>query len=226
MTLPLATLALSATVRLIPTAYYKPPVLTPLVNDAEDLAVLEALEGLTSQRLIAEKTGLADLDPRELLFRAWGQTHVNAAFAYTRSEGNRFNDAARGAWYSGFDDLTAIAEVANHRSRELEHINHFHDEAIYQALLAGLMGDFHDLRSAPLGTPCLSPDIAVAYPAGQALARAMRGQGSRGFVYRSARRMGGTCLVAFEPHSVQNVRPGARWKMIWNGTRDYTVTTE
>ncbi|MCY0094197.1 RES family NAD+ phosphorylase [Hoeflea ulvae] len=226
MTLPLATLALSATVRLIPTAYYKPPVLTPLVNNAEDLAVLEALEGLTSQRLIAEKSGLADLDPRELLFRAWGQTHVNAAFAYTRSEGNRFNGAARGAWYSGFDDLTAIAEVAYHRTRELERISHFHDHAIYQALLAGMMGDFHDLRSAPPDTPCLSPDIGVAYPAGQELARAMRGQGSRGFVYPSARRTGGTCLVAFEPHSVQNVRPGARWKMIWNGTRDYTVTTE
>lgn len=226
MTLPLTTLALSATVRLIPTAYYKPPVLTALVKDTQDLSILEALEGLTNQRLRAEKTGLADLDPRELLFRAWGQSHVNAAFAYTRSEGNRFNDAARGAWYAGFDDLTAIAEVAYHRTRELERINFFHDEAIYQALLAGLMGDFHDLRSEPAETQCLFPDIAVAYPAGQELARSMRGQGSRGFVYPSARRVGGTCLVAFEPHLVQNVRPGARWKMIWNGSRDYTVTTE
>ncbi|MDP2733653.1 MAG: RES family NAD+ phosphorylase, partial [Hoeflea sp.] len=125
MTLALATLALSATVRLIPTAYYKPPVLTALVRDTSDLAILAALEGLTSQRLTAEKTGLAGLDPRELLFRAWGQTHVNAAFAYTRAEGNRFNDATRGAWYAGFDDLTAIAEVAYHRTRELERIDYF-----------------------------------------------------------------------------------------------------
>lgn len=226
MTLPLTTLALSATVRLIPTAYYKPPVLTALVRDTSDLSILAALEGLTSQRLIAEKTGLAGLDPRELLFRAWGQTHVNAAFAYTRAEGNRFNDATRGAWYAGFDDLTAIAEVAYHRTRELERINYFEDEAIYQALLAGLMGDFHDLRSAEAGTPCLSPDIAIGYKAGQELARLMREEGSRGFVYPSVRRAGGTCLVAFEPHLVQNVRPGARWKMIWNGSRDYTVTTE
>lgn len=226
MTLPLATLALSATVRLIPTAYYKPPVLTALVEDSRDLAILAALEGLTSQRLIAEKTGLAGLDPRELLFRAWGQTHVNAAFAYTRTEGNRFNDAARGAWYAGFEDLTAIAEVAYHRTRELERIDYFKDEAIYQALLAGFMGDFHDLRQAPADAPWLSPDTALAYPEGQELARSMRAEGSRGFVYPSVRRPGGTCLVAFEPHLVQNVRPGARWKMIWSGSRDYTVTTE
>ncbi|MBC7282146.1 MAG: RES family NAD+ phosphorylase [Hoeflea sp.] len=214
-----------ATVRLIPTAYYKPPVLTPLVENAGDLAILAAIEGLTSQRLIAEKVGLAGLDPRELLFRAWGQTHVNAAFAYTRSEGNRFNDAARGAWYAGFEDLTALAEVAYHRTRELERINHFHDAAIYQALLAGFMGDFHDLRQEPADAPWLSPDPSHAYPEGQALARSLRETGSRGVIYPSVRRAGGTCIAAFEPHLVQNVRPGARWKLIWNGSRDYTVTT-
>lgn len=226
MTLPLTTLAVQATVRLIPTAYYKPPVLAALVEDAQDLAILAAIEGLTSQRLVAEKTGLAGLDPRELLYRAWGQTHVNAAFAYTRPEGNRFNDASRGAWYAGLDDLTAIAEVAFHRTRELERINFFHDDVVYQALLAGFMGDFHDLRLAQSETPCLSADVSSAYPAGQQLARSMRLQGSRGFIYPSARRDGGTCLVAFEPHLVQNVRPGARWKLIWSGTRDYTITTD
>ena len=225
MTPPLASIAVEATVRLIPTAYYKPPVLTALVEDAQDLAILAAIEGLTSQRLMAEKAGLAGLDARELLFRAWGQTHVNAAFAYTRAEGNRFNDATRGAWYAGFEDLTAIAEVAYHRTRELERIGVFHDEAIYQALLAGFMGDFHDLRPAPSEAPWLSPDTSIAYPAGQELARSMRAEGSRGFIYPSARRLAGTCLVAFEPHLVQNVRPGARWKMTWNGSRDYTVTT-
>ncbi|MDF1608547.1 RES family NAD+ phosphorylase [Hoeflea sp. YIM 152468] len=223
--MPVAAISAEATVRLIPTAYYKPPVMRALVDDAQDLAILAAIESLTSQRLIAEKTGLAGLDPRELLFRAWGQTHVNAAFAYTRPEGNRFNDGSRGAWYAGFEDLTAIAEVAYHRTRELERIDFFEDEATYQALLAGFMGDFHDLSSAHSDAPWLSPDTPVAYPEGQALARLMRGQGARGFIYPSVRRRGGTCLVAFEPHLVQNVRPGARWKMVWDGSRDYTVTT-
>ena len=43
-------------------------------------------------------------------------------------------------------------------------------------------------------------------------------------IYPSVRRAGGTCLVAFLPHVVQNVRPGARWKLSWQGTPAWTAT--
>jgi RES domain-containing protein len=226
MTLPLAPIAEQATVRLIPTAYYKPPVLRPLVDDDLELEILAMIEGLTNQRLKAQNAGLPGLDARELVFNAWGQSHINAAFAYTRPEGNRFNDKSRGAWYCAFDDLTAIAEVAFHRTRELERINIFEDEVVYQALLAGFLGDFHDLRPAPADTPSLNPDPAIAYPEGQALAATLRSQNSRGIVYPSQRKKGGLCLVAFHPYLVQNVRPGARWKLTWTGTSQYTLTTD
>lgn len=226
MTPALATIAEQATVRLIPTAYYKPPVLKALVDDEVELEILAQIEALTNRRQKAEHSGLPDLDPRELIFRAWGQTHINAAFAYTRPEGNRFNDARRGAWYCAFDDLTAIAEVAFHRTRELERINHFHDEAVYQVLLAGFLGDFYDLRGCDPGAPILSPEPSTGYAAGQALAAELRANGARGLVYPSVRRAGGTCLVAFQPHLVQNVRPGARWKLTWNGSRDYAVVAD
>ncbi|WDR02661.1 RES family NAD+ phosphorylase [Devosia algicola] len=220
---PFVAVAEQATVRLIPTAYYKPPVLRPLVDDDDEMEILAVIEGLTNRRQRAEQSGLRDLDPRELIFRAWGQTHINAAFAYTRPEGNRFNDAGRGAWYCAFDDLTAIAEVAYHRTRELQRINHFVDEAIYQVLLAGFLGDFRDLRGMDSGEPFLAADPAIAYPAGQALATQLRTEGARGLVYASVRKRGGICLVAFQPHLVQNVRPGARWKLNWTGTPDYSV---
>lgn len=226
LTLPLAAIAEQATIRLIPTAYYKPPVLRALVDDDRELAILAGIEGLTNRRLKAQSAGLAGLDARELVFRAWGQTHINAAFSYTRPEGNRFNDAGRGAWYCAFDDLTAISEVGFHRTRELQRIDVFQDEAIYQGLLAGFLGDFHDLRGAPADTPCLDGDPAIAYLEGQALASRLREEQSRGIVYPSARRENGTCLVAFHPHLVQNVRPGARWKLVWDGTANYTVTTD
>ena len=226
MTLPLAPVAEPATVRLIPTAYFKPPVLRSLVDDEEELKVLEDIEALTNRRQRAQKTGLRDLDARELVFAAWGHTHINAAFSYTRPEGNRFNGPGRGAWYCAFDDLTAIDEVGYHRTRELARIDHFHDEAVYQALLAGFLGDFHDLRDANEPLPCLDPNPEIGYPAGQALARDLRASGSRGIVYPSVRRPVGECLVAFEPHLVQNVRPAAKWKLIWDGTPRYTVTTE
>ena len=226
MTPPLATIEEAATVRLIPTAYYKPPVLRSLLDDDEELEILEDIEGLTNRRLRAQASGLPGLDPRELIFEAWGHTNINAAFSYTRPEGNRFNGPDRGAWYCAFDELTAIDEVGYHRTRELTNINHFEDEAIYQALLAGFMGDFHDLRPVPGPHACLHSDPATGYPEGQKLAAELRAQGSRGLVYPSVRREGGECLVAFEPHLVQNVRPAARWKLTWNGTADYVVTTD
>jgi len=226
VTPPLVTITEPDTVRLIPTAYYKPPVLRSLIDDEDELEILEEIEGLTNRRLRAQHSGLPDLDPRELIFEAWGQTHINAAFAYTRPEGNRFNGPNRGAWYCAFEELTAIDEVGYHRTRELTYINHFKDEAIYQALLAGFMGDFHDLRQVEGPHACLDSDPKIGYLEGQKLASELRENQSRGIVYPSVRRPGGVCLVAFEPHLVQNVRPAARWKLTWDGAPEYTVTTD
>lgn len=231
MSFAITELAEKATVRLLPTAYFKPPVLQPLVERADDLDILAAVEGLTNRRRIAEKQGLADLDPRELAFRAraqglqsWGHSHVNAAFVYTRPDGNRFNDGRRGAWYCAFDELTAIEEVAFHRSRELGFIGVYEDEMPYQALLADFIGSFPDLRGIAPPPDCLDPDVAAGYPAGQAFARDLRSEGWRGLVYPSVRRPGGTCFAAFDPQIVQNVRPGAKWLLSWTGTPHFTVT--
>ncbi|MGH1478966.1 MAG: RES family NAD+ phosphorylase [Geminicoccales bacterium] len=226
MTPPLAAISEQATVRLIPNAYFKPPVLGPLVDSDEEFAILAEIEGLTNRRLRAQNSGLPGLDPRELAFNVWGQSHINAAFAYTRPEGNRFNDANRGAWYCAFDDLTAIAEVAFHKTRELARIDVFEDEFVYQALLAGFIGEFHDVREVEGNPAYLGPDPETAYPAGQALAATLRNDGARGIIYPSVRHADGTCLVAFHPHLVQNVRPGARWKIVWDGSPEYTVTTD
>lgn len=228
--LPVTDLVAEATVRMIPTAYYKPPVLSALAEGPDDLDALTDLEGLTNRRLIGQRGGLADLDPRELAFRAraealrnWGHTHVNAAFLYTRAGGNRFSDDRRGAWYSAFNDLTALAEVAYHRTRELGFAGCYRDEACYQALLAGFIGPFPDLRRTAVTPDCLHPDPAIGYPAGQRLAAALRDAGHSGLLYPSVRQPAGTCLVAFDPQIVQNLRPGAKWWLRWDGSPDYTV---
>lgn len=72
--------------------------------------------------MIAEETGLADLDPRALVFGCAGYSFINAAFTYTRPGGNSFNDDRRGVWYCAFDIGTAIGEVAYHLARKLEAI--------------------------------------------------------------------------------------------------------
>ncbi|MEM1388144.1 MAG: RES family NAD+ phosphorylase [Pseudomonadota bacterium] len=217
-----------ALVRLIPETYHKPPVLRGLVDSADEAALLAEIEGETSTRLIAEREGLPGLDRRELAFarRArdlalYGQSHINAAFSYTRPGGNRFNSGDRGAWYCAFDTLTSAEEVGFHRTRELGFIGRYHDAARYVALLADFIGDFPDLEGD--AHPALAPDPAQGYPAGQDLAEELRRQGHRGLLYPSVRHRGGQCFVAFDPGIIQNVRPGASWLLRWQGSPDFSV---
>ncbi len=217
-----------ALVRLIPETRHKPPVLRGLVDSDDEAAVLAEIEGETSGRLRAEREGTPSLDRRELAFarrardlRLYGQSHINAAFAYTRPTGNRFNAGDRGAWYCAWHVLTSAAEVGFHRTRELAYIGRFEDEARYVELLADFIGDFPDLRGEE--HPALDPDPALGYPAGQALAAELRGEGHRGLIYPSVRHPGGRCFVAFDPGIIQNVRPGASWSLVWRGTPDFSV---
>lgn len=218
-------------VRLLPASYHKPPSLRGLVDSDDEMEVLARIEGMTSARLLAEQGRNPAIDPRELAWhrrvqdlRIYGDTHVNAAFTYTRAGGNRFNTVARGAWYCAWDSMVSIAEVAWHRTRELRFTGSFHDTARYVELLADFIGVFDDLTDQP-DHITLHPDPAIGYPAGQALASQLQRDGSRGVIYPSVRAPanGARCLVCFEPNAVQNVRPGASWDMVWNGTPDYSV---
>ena len=218
-----------ALVRLIPETRHKPPVLRGLVDTDEEADILAALEGETSARLIAEREGSAALDRRELVFarrahdlRLYGESHINAAFTYTRPTGNRFNTGDRGAWYCSYDTLTSAEEVAFHRTRELGFVGRYEDEARYVELLADFIGDFPDLHNEP-GHPALDPETDRGYPAGQALAADLRRAGHRGLLYPSVRRSDGRCFVAFDPGIVQNVRPGASWRLTWTGSPEYAV---
>nr|WP_241865385.1 RES family NAD+ phosphorylase [Paracoccus salsus] len=215
-------------VRLISETHHKPPVLRGLVDSDAEAAILAEFEGETSARLIAERLGSPSLDRRELAFarrshdlRLYGQSHINAAFTYTRPSGNRFNKGDRGAWYCAWDMLTSAQEVGFHRTRELGFIGRYEDEARYVELLSDFIGDFPDLHD--LAHPALDPDPTAGYPAGQALAAELRRKGHRGLVYPSVRRAGGRCLVAFDPGIIQNVRPGANWKLVWTGSPEFAI---
>jgi len=216
-------------IRLLPATYHKPPVLRGLVDTDEEADVLAEIEGLTNARLNAESGKNLHLDPRELAWhrrhadlRVYGETHVNAAFTYTRAGGNRFNSGDRGAWYCAWDAQVSVAEVAFHRTRELAFIGVFKDEGRYVELHADFIGGFDDISDEP-DHPALHADPAVGYPEGQNLATQLRRAGSRGLIYPSVRAPEGNCLVCFEPQAIQNVRPGASWSLEWQGSADYTV---
>ncbi|TVR84888.1 MAG: RES domain-containing protein [Rhodospirillales bacterium] len=216
-------------VRLIPETRHKPPVLRGLVDSDDEAEILAELEGETSARLIAERDGSPALDRRELAYarrahdlKLYGQSHINAAFTYTRTGGNRFNGADRGAWYCAWDVLTSAEEVGFHRTRELGYIGIYEDAARYVELLADFIGDFPDLHGAP-AHPALHPDPDIGYAAGQVLAADVRRQGHRGLLYPSVRHAGGRCFVAFDPGIIQNVRPGASWQLTWTGTPEFRI---
>lgn len=221
-------LAQRDTIRLISTARAREPVLLPLATTQGALDDLADLENVTNGRLQAQETGLPDLDPRELVFGRPGHTFINAAFAHTRPGGNRFNSDDRGAWYCAFDVETCLGEVSYHLTRELDAIGRFENVTDYGELIADFFGPFHDLRTAdPAEEPALQPDPSVAYPAGQALALRLRKElQSNGVIYPSVRHPDGTCLVAFRPDLVLNLRQGGIWRLEWQGNPTPTISQQ
>lgn len=226
--LPTAELAQRDTIRLISTARLREPVLLPLATTQGALDDLADLESVTNSRLQAQETGLPDLDPRELVFGRPGHTFINAAFVHTRPGGNRFNGDDRGAWYCAFEVQTSLGEVSYHLTRELDAIGRFENVTDYAELIADFFGTFHDLHSAIAAEePALQSDPRVAYPAGQALAlRLRKEQQSNGVVYPSIRHPHGTCLAAFRPDLVQNLRQGGIWRLEWQGNPTPNVTRQ
>jgi hypothetical protein len=215
------------TVRLIPTAYITEPALTPLADSDADLAILSRLEGLTSARL--SLPAIPDgVEPAELMTEAagYGYSYVNAAFCYVRPGGNRFNDERRGAWYAAMGEragATARAEVIFHLTRELDNVGIYENITRYREVLAGFLASgFLDVRQER-SADYLASEPAIAYPAGQSLARRHFGAGGNGIVYPSVRAQAGTCLVAFRPHLVQNIRLGMAVTMEWSGRREPEV---
>ncbi len=221
--LPVVDLAQRNTVRLISSGQLKDSVLLSLAANHGAFEDLASLESATNGRLRAQQSGLPDLAPQELVFGRARHTFINAAFTHTRLEGNRFNDKNRGAWYCAFEVETSVAEVSFHLARELENIGRFENITDYAELFADFIGPFHDARNQNPRPDYLNPDTAVGYPAGQALARELRSQGGNGIVYPSARRDGGTCLVALRPDLVQNIRQGGIWRLEWQGTPEPSI---
>ena len=120
--------------------------------------------------------------------------------------------------------MVSVSEVAWHRTRELGFTGSFEDSARYVEMLADVIGEFPDITDEP-GHPALNSDPEISYPEGQSLAQHLRREGARGLIYPSVRAPApsGNCLVCFEPGAIQNVRPGASWDLVWNGTPDYSI---
>jgi RES domain-containing protein len=205
------------TCRLVPSrfAMREDSVLAGIADSDAHLADLFDLDNATNERLRAERGLLPGIGVDELVFGVPNFRIVNAAFAYARPEGARFNGPDRGAWYCSFEPATALAEVAFHKTVEYQEIGRFDDSVTYQAMLADFSSEFHDLRGEARFAACLD---AKRYVASQRLAARLLEAGSLGLVYPSVREPRGTNLACFRPALVGNVRRGETWRLTWSGT--------
>lgn len=219
---PLVQIRQFDTCRLIPSRFVdkEDSVLVPLSVDAQHLADIFELDNATNARLIAEHGGATGIGVDELVFGVPNFRMINAAFTYARPEGSRFNTDERGAWYSGFELETALAEIIFHKTVEYYEIDRFDDTVRYQVFLADFNHAFHDLRGIARYAKCLAPD---SYIASQKLAAQLLDEGSLGIVYPSVRRAGGTNLACFRPALVGNVRRGQVYELSWSGSPEPKV---
>jgi hypothetical protein len=210
--------AFPRTVRIVSSARLRDAVLRPLVETEDELAALAELESATSSRLIAQNRGTGKITAEEFVYGVPHANFINASFAFAKpNELNRFNGPDRGAWYCALDAETSLVEVTFHMTEFLRQAGEYHAVVEYSEMFASMAGEFLDLRRADQGLACLSPDKRIGYPAGNAIADAVRAQGHNGIIYPSIRHPGGTCIVALWPHAIQSVAQGCIYRATWDG---------
>ena len=215
----------AGTHRLIPTKYSGESVLETLSLPPEVLTDLGELDGATNERTVAEHGGNSAIGPGELLYGVPEAHIVNGAFSHHGPHGGRFHSPQRGAWYSGVELETSVAEVAFHKRRFLEDARLTGQYAFdYQDFLADFSGQFHYLDSNE-SQACLQPGpIPQCYGASQALANALLYAGSNGIVYSSVRHPSGTCIACFRPALVFHPRRGQEYRItLGAGTHEISL---
>jgi RES domain-containing protein len=212
--IPITPVDLEDTHRLIPAKYSMAgTVLSRLSTNAQLLNELLELDGATNDRLLGEEGLLPGIGVHELVYGVDYAHIVNAAFTHASPDGGRFNSAGRGAWYTGLERETSLAEVAFHKQRQLEEVAWLEEEiSVFDDYLADFTMPAHDLTGerAQFRKYLRPGPIPECYAEPQALAFDLMAHQSNGILYPSTRRAAGKCLVCFRPALVYNVSRGKR----------------
>lgn len=212
--------------RLVPSRF--PPVgLFDRVSSAEDLDVVQAIEGLTNDRL-REELGALHLVPEEERVYGPGTTPIMAAFTHLNPEGSRFTDGRYGVYYAAKTIDTAIAETLYHRARFLAATQEPPIEIDMRSYASHIDARLHDIRDLQENLPAIYDPAPAHYGSAQAFAKELRGNGSNGIVYSSVRDPGGECVAIFRPTVLKPVVQGKHYCYVWDGSRmiDVYVKTE
>jgi hypothetical protein len=205
--------------RLVPIEHSN-PVESELATDVQN--VLDRLASVTDMLTTSEEGKNANIN-RELVSGVPECSIINKAFVFTGKDGNRFNDARRGAWYAGIELKTSQAEVSFHKLRLFADADYDGSARFqYRDFHADFAGEFHHLSAREQARCLKKGPVPECYGPGQDLANHLLYAGSNGIVYPSVRKPGGTCIVCFRPALVYNMRRSAKYELsISSGTASW-----
>lgn len=194
-----------------------PPVgLFDRVASGEDLDIVQAIEGLTNDRLRAELGEIALVPAQDRVFGP-GTTPIMAAFTHLNGQGSRFTDGSYGVYYAARTIETAVAETRFHRSRFLAATQEPPIEIDMRSYASNIDADLHSIAGMQAELPDIyDPDPAHYGPA-QSFAKALRAADSNGIHYSSVRDPGGECIAVFRPRVMQPAVQGKHYCYVWNG---------
>jgi hypothetical protein len=205
--------------RIIPSRF--PPIsLFEDVADPDDLDAVYQIEALTNDRL-REEAGELGLVPPEDRISGPGTSAIMAAFTHLNPLGDRFSDGSYGVFYAGDTVETAVAETKYHRAKFLMATREPAQELDMRVYAVDLVAGLHDIRSWRESHPDYYHP--TRYPASQAFAAKLRGQGANGIIYRSVRAESGECVAVFRPRLLGNCRQERHLCYVWDGSAIATV---
>lgn len=201
-------------VRVIPSRF--PPIdLFETLVEADELAILYALEALTNDRIQAQ-VGNLHLVAREDWVTGPGASVVMAAFTHI-GRASRFSKGDYGIYYAGRDEDTAIAETVFHTERRLRDTAEPAIEIDMRCYLGDVAEPLEDIRGKAYRA-LQQPDLS-SWPDCQKFGAERRAEGAQGLLYASARHPGGECIAAFRPRAVSRPVQGKHLRYRWNGSR-------
>lgn len=199
--------------RLIPSRYPEEKVFAR-VTDPGDQAAIEALEGMTSDRMRQERGEVSLVPPADRV-KGRGSTYIMAAFSYLPPSGSRFTDGTFGVYYAARMIETGIAETRFHRERFMRRTKEGPMRLQMRALAATLDAGLHDIRG--MAKPYAKVYSRTSYGESQGLGLKLRKAGSYGIAYDSVRNAGGECAAIFRPPALSHCRQERHLIYEWDG---------
>lgn len=188
------------------------------IADPEDWPLLIAAEMKTNPRL-AETIGNLDHVPPARRVSGPGASYLMAPFTHCSTDRpSRLSDGRYGVLYVARRFETALAETIHHHTRFMAATEQEPGwTSQFRELVLDVDGTLHDLRGERDDFASL---LALdSYGDAQAVALALRANGSDGVVYPSVRDDGGECAGLFYPDLARNVIQARHLDYHWDGAR-------